>query len=164
MKGEYAVGVGFNPSGSGEVYLLKRAAAGLIDMVNVAGDPNVREVGRLQALARTSFEEGAMWAVKAATKGPSIAEEMQGNLIRAAVIDAKDRTQAKTEIEGAAQSKVEQLNGKMSPEDAKAQDVEATEAMEALSGGDPVTDGHENPPAAEPAEKPKAKSKKGKDQ
>lgn len=57
------VRVGFNPSAENIVDQLKVKAAELIDMCEeLKGlDP------RLAALAQTAFEEGAMWAVKAAT-------------------------------------------------------------------------------------------------
>jgi len=77
-KGEYRVGIGFNPSGDDMVTRIKRAAAGLIDMIEDIEPPVVssggdyaasnNEVARLKALAQTAIEDGAMWAVKAATK------------------------------------------------------------------------------------------------
>ena len=70
-KGEYRVGIGFNPSGSGFVDSIKRAAADLIDLIERIPSPEPRslnEVARLKALAQTAIEDGAMWAVKAATK------------------------------------------------------------------------------------------------
>lgn len=76
-KGEYRVGINFNPSNDDMVAKIKRAAADLIDLIDnipVLGAETeaqlVRstEVGRLKALAQTAIEEGAMWAVKAATK------------------------------------------------------------------------------------------------
>jgi len=66
--GEYRVGITFNPGGSETVNKIKRAAADLIELVSTVGEPNDGEVIRLRALALTAFEEGAMWAVKAATK------------------------------------------------------------------------------------------------
>lgn len=71
-KGEYRVGINFNPSADDAVGRIKRAAADLIDLIDsipsdrdsVAGN----ERGRLKALAQTAVEDGAMWAVKAATK------------------------------------------------------------------------------------------------
>jgi len=83
-KGEYRVGVDFNPGGSATVHDLKETAAALIDMVEdispVRADTLAStdqgaalfnsEVWRLKALAQTAIEEGAMWAVKAATKKP----------------------------------------------------------------------------------------------
>ena len=77
-KGEYRVGISFNPSASGVVDQIKRAAADLIDLIETVGMEGVApggvvpnpEVGRLKALAQTHVEDAAMWAVKAATKGP----------------------------------------------------------------------------------------------
>lgn len=71
-RGEYRVGSTFNPSASGTVDQIKAMAAALIDLID--GIPSDREsergneAGRLKALAQTAIEEGAMWAVKAATK------------------------------------------------------------------------------------------------
>lgn len=70
-KGEYRVGIDFNPSGDDMVGRLKRAAADLIDLVEeieAQPDAEVPEVQRLKALAQTHIEDAAMWAVKAATK------------------------------------------------------------------------------------------------
>jgi hypothetical protein len=65
--GEYRVGITFNPGKDKMVDKIKRAAADLIDLVEtIPGDGS--EVARLRALAATHFEDGAMWAVKAATK------------------------------------------------------------------------------------------------
>ena len=74
-KGEYRVGITFNPSNDDTVGCIKRAAADLIDLIATIGEEAVsfehrHEVLRLKTLAQTSIEEGAMWAVKAATKGP----------------------------------------------------------------------------------------------
>jgi hypothetical protein len=68
-KGEYRVGVDVNPSRSEDVEVIKHKVADLIDIIEQlpAGDG---EVIRLKALARTAIEEGARWAVKAATKKP----------------------------------------------------------------------------------------------
>ena len=71
-KGEYRVGISFNPSGDDMVGRIKRAAADLIDLIEAM--PSDRESavgnerGRLKALAQTEIESAAMWAVKAATK------------------------------------------------------------------------------------------------
>jgi len=71
-KGEYRVGISFNPSGNEVVDRIKRAAADLIDLIEAI--PSNRETeqgneaGRLKALAQTDIESAAMWAVKAATK------------------------------------------------------------------------------------------------
>lgn len=85
-KGEYRVGITFNPSNDDTVGKIKHAAADLIDLIGAIPEPKINgdmtsekwvnasthlnEVKRLQALAQTAIEEGAMWAVKAATKGP----------------------------------------------------------------------------------------------
>jgi len=65
--GEERVRVAFNPSADSDVDRLKQKAAELIDMCEKfkSGEP------RLVALAQTAFEEGCMWAVKAATGAPN---------------------------------------------------------------------------------------------
>lgn len=71
--GELRVRIEFNPSNEDYVFQIKQKAAELIDFIDQAAakpvfsDPEVGEYRRLKALALTSFEEGAMWAVKAAT-------------------------------------------------------------------------------------------------
>ena len=71
-KGEYRVGITFNPSASGLVDEIKRKAADLIDLIDsIPSDRETErgnETGRLKALAQTEIESAAMWAVKAATK------------------------------------------------------------------------------------------------
>lgn len=71
-KGNYRVGVSFNPSGDPLVNKIKAKAAELIDLIDqIPSDRESlrgNEAGRLKALAQTDFENGAMWAVKAATK------------------------------------------------------------------------------------------------
>jgi hypothetical protein len=79
-KGEYRVGINFNPSNDDTVGQIKRAAANLIDLIEAipnrisdqhggeTDDVRAAERGRLKALAQTAIEDGAMWAVKAATK------------------------------------------------------------------------------------------------
>lgn len=62
-KGEKAVRLSFNPSGSTEVDQIKRKTADLIDFCETM---KLKD-GRLVALAQTAYEEAAMWAVKAAT-------------------------------------------------------------------------------------------------
>ena len=66
--GQQRVRLDFNRGESLEVDDLKVLAAELIDAIveieNPFGDG---EIARLKALAATSIEEGAMWAVKAAT-------------------------------------------------------------------------------------------------
>lgn len=74
-KGEYRVGIGFNPSADDMVARIKSAAAGLIDLIESLPSDRESEVGnergRLKALAQTEIESAAMWAVKAATKRPA---------------------------------------------------------------------------------------------
>jgi len=73
-KGEYRVGISFNPSHADNVGLIKRHAADLIDLIEGIDSIGAHEYGpnpevaRLKALAQTAIEEAAMWAVKAATK------------------------------------------------------------------------------------------------
>lgn len=72
-KGEYRVGIDFNPSSDDMVGKIKRAAADLIDLIETiplpsGADLRTAEVVRLKALAQTHIEDAAMWAVKAATK------------------------------------------------------------------------------------------------
>lgn len=80
-KGQYRVGIDFNPSNSDLVARIKLAATDFIDLVDeipvtdltqmawVAPiEQQAHEKNRLKALAQTSIEEAAMWAVKAATK------------------------------------------------------------------------------------------------
>lgn len=71
-KGEYRVGINFNPSADDHVGQIKRMAADLIDYIEtIQSDRETErgnERGRLKALAQTYIEDGAMWAVKAATK------------------------------------------------------------------------------------------------
>lgn len=74
-KGEYRVGITFNPSNDDMVSQIKRKAADLIDLIQtiptpepVSLDTHFAEVNRLKALAQTEIESAAMWAVKAATK------------------------------------------------------------------------------------------------
>lgn len=80
-KGEYRVGINFNPSNDDMVGQIKRRAADLIDLIETipVPDPDTLpeggrsfdypiEVVRLKALAETEIESAAMWAVKAATK------------------------------------------------------------------------------------------------
>lgn len=73
-KGEYRVGINFNPSADDTVGKIKRQAADLIDLIETIttdGETDqYAEVPRLKALAQTEIESAAMWAVKAATKPP----------------------------------------------------------------------------------------------
>ena len=84
-KGEYKVGIDFNPSQDDVVGRIKRLAADFIDLVESIKELNsekdltdetidalftqMNEKRRLKALAMTEIEAAAMWAVKAATKG-----------------------------------------------------------------------------------------------
>ena len=61
--GEQRVRTDFNTDGSEVVDQIKRKAAELIDIAETLKEKDPR----LASLAQTSFEEGAMWAVKAAT-------------------------------------------------------------------------------------------------
>lgn len=69
-KGEYRVGLDFNPSGDPRVHQIKRGAADLIDLIEMINDQGEGEIKRLKAEAQTGVEAAAMWAVKAATKKP----------------------------------------------------------------------------------------------
>ena len=63
--GEDRVRVSFNPSANGAVDQIRQKAAELIDMCETYKG-TFPEQSRCAALAQTAFEEGAMWAVKAA--------------------------------------------------------------------------------------------------
>lgn len=81
-KGEYRVGTGFNPSGDDLVGQIKRKAAELIDPIDQVEVPSAvaniarldAEVARCKSVAQTAIEDGAMWAVKAATKPAPVAD------------------------------------------------------------------------------------------
>lgn len=61
--GEYRVRTKFNPSADSLVDQIKQKSAELID---ICEELKIKDP-RLAALAQTSYEEAAMWAVKAAT-------------------------------------------------------------------------------------------------
>lgn len=61
--GEDRVRTKFNPSAESIVDQIKQKSAELIDLCETLKAKD----GRLASLAQTSFEEAAMWAVKAAT-------------------------------------------------------------------------------------------------
>lgn len=61
--GEQRVRVAFNPDNNDKVSEIKQKAA---ELINLCEELKVKD-GRLASLAQTAFEEGAMWAVKAAT-------------------------------------------------------------------------------------------------
>ena len=66
--GETRVRTEFNPSANGSVDQIKQKTAELINLVEALRAPaNYSEKNRLVSLAATSYEEAAMWAVKAAT-------------------------------------------------------------------------------------------------
>lgn len=68
-KGEYRVGINFNPDNNDMVSKIKRAAVVLIDLIDHIEDQNnLGEIIRLKSLAQTEVESATMWAVKAATK------------------------------------------------------------------------------------------------
>ena len=66
--GERRVRIEFNPSANSKVDQIKTKSAELINLVeSLRTHLGESEQGRLISLAQNSFEEGAMWAVKAAT-------------------------------------------------------------------------------------------------
>lgn len=70
--GAYLVGLDFNPSGDATVGQIKILAAQLLNLCNELkiSQGKIPEKSRLASLAMTNIEQGAMWAVKAATKKP----------------------------------------------------------------------------------------------
>lgn len=78
--GQYRVGVSFNPSGNDAVTQIKTKAAELIDLIDgimapaVSSPRHYDETERCKALALSAIEDGAMWAVKAATKPYGVGE------------------------------------------------------------------------------------------
>lgn len=64
--GENRVRVAFNPSADGVVDLIKQKSA---ELINICEELKGKD-GRLAAIAQTTFEQAAMWAVKAATATP----------------------------------------------------------------------------------------------
>ena len=68
--GEKAVGLHFNPSGSGEVFQCKTAFAAEIDrMHKLSGEATDPEQIRLAMFAIRELQTAQMWAVKALTWG-----------------------------------------------------------------------------------------------
>ena len=61
--GEQRVRTEFNPSANGTEDQIKQKTA---ELINLCEELKARD-GRLASLAQTSYEEAAMWAVKAAT-------------------------------------------------------------------------------------------------
>jgi len=68
-KGQYRVGVSFNPSNHPVVQDVKVAVASLVDLLQPLVDLG-DEAGRCAAIAQTKLEEACMWAVKGITKQP----------------------------------------------------------------------------------------------
>lgn len=64
--GESRVRVEFNPSAESAVDIIKNKTAELINIVNACPSQEA-ETKRLMSLAMTTYEEAAMWAVKAVT-------------------------------------------------------------------------------------------------
>jgi hypothetical protein len=64
-KGEQMVRISFNPAGDHLTEQIKQMTAELIDMCEANKDKDPR----LAALAVTTYENAAMWAVKLATTG-----------------------------------------------------------------------------------------------
>jgi hypothetical protein len=67
--GEHLVRTTFNPSNNGLIDQIKQKSADLINLISQIEDgTNVDyQAGRLKSLAIDNIENGAMWAVKAAT-------------------------------------------------------------------------------------------------
>lgn len=65
-KGENRVRVNFNVGGSKDVDKIKIKTAELINLIDSLPNKD-GEMERLKSLAMTTYEEAAMWAVKAAT-------------------------------------------------------------------------------------------------
>lgn len=71
--GEQRVRVEFNPENNSYVDQIKQKTAELINLINDSmykpslSEEEIKEFNRLKALAMTSYEEAAMWAVKSAT-------------------------------------------------------------------------------------------------
>ena len=65
--GEERVRTEFNPSKKDKVSQIKQKSAELINLIQKLRENESLEVQRLVDLAENSYEEAAMWAVKAAT-------------------------------------------------------------------------------------------------
>lgn len=66
--GETRIRTDFNPGNNDRVQNLKEKFAHLINEIDaLPSPPGQSEAGRLKAIAMTTVEEAAMWAVKAAT-------------------------------------------------------------------------------------------------
>jgi len=67
--GNYRVGINFNPSGDDKVGTIKYKSAEIIDFLSeLMKEATDGEVKRCYAEAMTTYENAAMWAVKAITK------------------------------------------------------------------------------------------------
>jgi len=64
--GQERIRTDFNPSGNELIAKIKSDTAALIDLLHQADEVNDFD-GRLLSLAYTSYEQAAMWAVKAVT-------------------------------------------------------------------------------------------------
>ena len=69
-EGQYRVGVNFNPSNASAVDEIKLKTAELIDLMYAYASNRSAAGSREAAIAMTSYEDAAMWAVKAVTKQP----------------------------------------------------------------------------------------------
>jgi phosphoribosylformimino-5-aminoimidazole carboxamide ribonucleotide (ProFAR) isomerase len=65
-KGEQRVRTTFNPNNNSVVDQIKQKTAELINLIDLINTHDT-EVHRLKDLAQATYEEAAMWAVKAAT-------------------------------------------------------------------------------------------------
>ena len=67
--GEKAVGITFNPSGSGDVQLIKELCAKVIDIVNTSQPNNEMSRERASVIEESvrQMQTAQMWAVKAVT-------------------------------------------------------------------------------------------------
>lgn len=66
--GTHRVGTDFNPSKSEQVDFIKTKTAELIDYLAELSSGRTLPGAREASIAMTSYEEAAMWAVKAVTK------------------------------------------------------------------------------------------------
>ena len=68
-RGQYLVGVSFNPSGLSRVDYIKKAAAQLIDAINRVedGSETPPDTKAMKQVAQERAVDAAMWGVKAAT-------------------------------------------------------------------------------------------------
>lgn len=89
-QGAYLVGLDFNPSGDATVTQIKSLAAQLLNLCNDLKNAEgaFPEKSRLASLAMTNIEQGAMWAVKSATKKHFEAPAVGGHLAGADTSDS----------------------------------------------------------------------------